>query len=71
MPVLRDIIKPGGFVVYHTFMVPSLGKPRRPRFLLNYGELAQVFSDFEVMTYREGKFPDGRPAQYLCARKPK
>eukprot|EP00026_Physarum_polycephalum_P011762 Phypoly_transcript_12005.p1 GENE.Phypoly_transcript_12005~~Phypoly_transcript_12005.p1 ORF type:complete len:296 (-),score=23.45 Phypoly_transcript_12005:61-948(-) len=71
MPILREIIRPGGFIVYHTFMVPSMGKPRRPRFLLNPNELLETFEGFEVVEFRESKFPDGRPAQYLCARKPK
>lgn len=70
MPILRDLVKSGGFVVYHTFMVPSLGRPRRPRFLLNPSELVEIFADFKVIEFREDKFPDGRPAQYLCAQKP-
>jgi len=71
MPVLRNLIQPGGFVVYHTFMVPSMGKPKRLRFLLNPRELLEIFAGFEIVVFRESKFPDGRPAQYLCARKPK
>ncbi len=70
MPVLKSIIKPGGFILYHTFMVPSIGKPRRPRFLLNQGELLEIFSGFHVVFFKEGKYSDGRPAQFLCAQKP-
>lgn len=70
MPVLKNIIKPGGFILYHTFMVPSMGKPRRPRFLLNNGELLEIFSGFRVVFFKEGQYSDGRPAQFLCAQKP-
>lgn len=71
MPILRDIIKPGGFIVYSTFMVPSMGRPKRPRFLLDRGELVRIFEGYEVFSFSESHYPDGRPAQYLCARKPK
>ncbi|EGG23599.1 hypothetical protein DFA_05733 [Cavenderia fasciculata] len=73
LPIIASIVKPGGFVLYHTFMVPSNGKPKRPRFLLNYNELKERFlsSKFEIIKYQETKLlEDGRPVQFLLARKP-
>jgi len=70
MPILKSLIAVGGFIVYHTFMVPSMGKPRKPKFLLEVGELKQYFGDgFKIVEYREGTLSDGRPAQYICAQK--
>jgi len=70
-PILKNIISPGGFIIYHTFMEPSMGKPKNLRFLLKDKELLQHFHGFEVIKFEQGKLPDGRPAQFLCARKPK
>jgi rhodanese-related sulfurtransferase len=58
-PLFRDIkdgVRPGGTVVYQTFTVdqPRYGKPSDPAFLLRPGELREVFSDWEVLHYREG-----------------
>jgi hypothetical protein len=71
MPILADLIAVGGFVVYHTFMVPSMGKPKKPKFLLQVGELKSFFGEkgFRIWEYLEDKLPDGRPAQYICAQK--
>jgi hypothetical protein len=43
-PVIRALVKPGGFVVYHTFMLECIkfGRPKKPEFLLKPGELARV-----------------------------
>ncbi|KAN0006918.1 hypothetical protein ACTFIU_005111 [Dictyostelium citrinum] len=69
-PLLNELVKPGGFILYHTFMTPSMGKPRRPRFLLNPNELKERFNQFKVLHYKETHLDDGRPIQVLLAQKP-
>ncbi|EGC37214.1 hypothetical protein DICPUDRAFT_30626 [Dictyostelium purpureum] len=68
-PVLGDLVKPGGFVVYHTFMVPGT-KPKKPRFLLNTNELKERFNGFVVLDYKETHLDDGRPIQVIFAQRP-
>ncbi|KAF2078172.1 hypothetical protein CYY_000556 [Polysphondylium violaceum] len=69
-PALRNLVKPGGFILYHTFMVPSLGKPRRPRFLLKQNELKDIFEkEFDVLNYQETHLEDGRPIQVILCKK--
>jgi SAM-dependent methyltransferase len=69
-PVIAEMVNPGGFVVYHQFMI-GCQKPRRPRFLLNEGELATTFTSlgFEVIEDRVFTISDGRPCSWFLARK--
>jgi SAM-dependent methyltransferase len=71
-PVLRELVRPGGTVFYHTFMsgVEAFGKPRRPRFILQPGELKTLFSGWTVLDYQETTLSDGRPVQLIAAQKP-
>ncbi len=59
--------------MYETFTVeqPRFGKPRNPDFLLNPGELLQLFKDWELIHSFEGikENPRRAVAQLLC-RKP-
>jgi rhodanese-related sulfurtransferase len=53
---IRDGLKPGGVLVYQTFTNEQLkygGGPKNPDFLLNPGELRKIFSDWEILRYRE------------------
>lgn len=70
LPVIAEMINPGGFVVYHQFMV-GCTKPRRARFLLQEGELAAFFSQrgFEILEDRVFPISDGRPCCWFLARK--
>ena len=72
LPSIAGLVNSGGFVVYHTFMEPSLGKPRKAKHLLRPRELvdAPCFARWHVVEYTEGKLSDGRPVQFFCARKP-
>ncbi|KYR01912.1 hypothetical protein DLAC_00701 [Tieghemostelium lacteum] len=69
--VLTDIIRKNGFILYHTFMEPSHGKPKRKRFLLKVNELKQIFTEpiFKVIHYHETFLDDGRPIQVILAQK--
>jgi tellurite methyltransferase len=58
-PLMNNIIeaiKPGGLIVYETFthQQATIGRPKNPDFLLNEGELAQHFTDFESLYQFEG-----------------
>lgn len=53
-PVLLDSVGPGGVLLYETFMTGNerFGKPSRPEFLLNDGELLElVHGRFSVIAY--------------------
>ena len=56
VPVLKRSVRPGGIVVYKTYTRKQLrfgSGPRNPRFLLDEGELAELFSEFHCLQYRE------------------
>ena len=59
-------MKPGGLLLYETFMAGNemYGKPSRPEFLLRPNELAQwVYGDFRVIAFDQmpERGPDGKP----------
>ena len=53
---IKQAIIPGGYVVYETFTVdqPQFGRPKNPNFLLKHGELAELFSDWQIIHRFEG-----------------
>lgn len=66
-------LKKGGLVVYENYTVEQLknaqGQQMRRDYLLEKGELRQLFKDFEILVYRETN--DGKDARAsLIARKP-
>ena len=70
-PLFRDIkdgLKPGGVVVYQTYLEEQIrfGPPRNPSHLLAAGELAHVFSEFEILRIHERVDAAG-PGGPLCA----
>jgi hypothetical protein len=65
----RNLIKPGGFIVFHTFM-EGCSKPRKKKYLLAKGELAQRFNDFIILEDRIITLRDGRPMSFFLAQKP-
>lgn len=69
-PIIAEMLNPGGFVVYHQFMIGCL-KPRRQRFLLNEGELRDTFIalGFEVIEDKIFEISDGRRCSWFVARK--
>lgn len=57
--LLSDILSslaPGGLLIYETFAHgnASVGKPSRPDFLLQPGELLRVCADLRVVAYEDG-----------------
>jgi len=70
---MRAATEPGGSIVYETFLTAhrdKYGKPRRPEFLLESGELRSRFADWEIARYEEGEFTPGRITARLAAIKP-
>jgi len=60
-PAIREMVKPGGIVLYETFTVNQrqLGfGPTSPDHLLQPGELRQLFDRFEVLFYEEVEAPE-------------
>jgi len=55
MPRLIESVAPGGVLIYETFSVgnEAVGKPSRPDFLLNTGELLQACVGFKIVAYED------------------
>lgn len=70
-PHLQRLLKPGGFIVYQTFMegCEHISSPRNPRFLLKPHELASVFAGFHIIQDDIIYLADGRPMSAFIARK--
>jgi tellurite methyltransferase len=72
---IRAGVKQGGTVVaaIHLNDGREDAKPANPAFLLEPGELKQLFADWEITYYREGESDEGghhHDTAYLIARKP-
>jgi hypothetical protein len=68
---LKDLVVPGGFVVYETYTVGQLAKafgPSSPEHLLHPGELGNAFADWRVLFSEEVDEPAA--IARLVARKP-
>lgn len=73
-PHICAALRPGGLLLYETFLLSQreLGYgPKRAEFLLEAGELPQLFSELEVLEYDEGIRPGPKPESTarLLARK--
>ena len=71
-PAMAAALAPGGVIVIETFRVGQerFGKPRRPRFLLEPGELLAAFAGLEVLRHEEPS-PEGGPwTSGIVARRP-
>jgi SAM-dependent methyltransferase len=72
-PAIRRAVRPGGFLVYETFLLKQrelFGRPRNPAHLLEPGELRNLFSGWEIRAYREGLAGPRRHVASLFARRP-
>jgi len=70
MPQIKEGLRPGGMVVYETFIVDQaqLGHPKNPDFLLRHNELLDMFRDFRCLRYREGII-EGKAVAGIMAQK--
>ena len=72
-PQILDSVKPGGVLIYETFMVgnAAYGKPSNPAFLFQAGELRQLAAaaGLREVEYAEGYVASPKPAmrQAVCA----
>lgn len=70
-PRLLASLAPSGVLIYETFAVgqEALGRPRRPEFLLNPGELLSYCAALHVLAYEDGYLDEPRRArvQRICA----
>ena len=76
IPRMKNALKLGGHVIFETYLVDQrvLGHPRNPAFLLGHNELLELFGDFRVLLYREGKFVEQGQAAFragIFAQKPR
>ena len=67
-PVMQSIIgavAPGGVLLYETFAAgnEAFGKPSRPDFLLQPGELLRICAGFDVVAYEHGRL--GQPTRVV------
>ena len=55
LPTLVESVKPGGVLLYETFAAgnETVGRPSRPDFLLQPGELLQVCEGFKIVAYED------------------
>lgn len=73
---IRDVlVKPGGCLVFHTFVegVEIFGRPRRKKHILKLGELAKFFGQdagWKILMDEVRPLEDGRPVSYFLAQKP-
>jgi SAM-dependent methyltransferase len=74
LPAITQSVAPGGVLIYETFATGNavFGRPSRPDFLLEPGELFDACKDFTVVAYENGTLDDPmRCVQRIAAvRKP-
>jgi tellurite methyltransferase len=72
IPQIKDGLRPGGMVVYETFLVDQaelFGKPNNPDFLLKHNELLDMFRDFRCLRYHEGVLDEYKAVAGIIAVK--
>ena len=64
-PHILDSVAPGGVLIYETFAAgnETVGRPSRPDFLLQPGELLRVCADWQVVAYENGTL--AAPARFV------
>jgi SAM-dependent methyltransferase len=72
-PTILQSVVPGGVLIYETFAAgnETVGRPSRPDFLLQHGELLEVCRGWRVVAYEDGFLEDpSRFVQRIAAIKP-
>jgi len=65
LPHIRGAVKPGGFIVYETFLIDAhlrWNSPKRKAFAFEHNELLDTFQGFRVHHYREAVDAQARTA---------
>ncbi|MBI2854377.1 MAG: methyltransferase domain-containing protein [Chloroflexi bacterium] len=70
LPDIKAGLKPGGMVVYETYIVgqDQFGRPRNPEHLLKHNELLNMFRDFRCLRYREGLVEEDKVKASIVAQ---
>ncbi len=70
LPWIREVVRPGGFVVFETFSNEPRGDdgPQRRVSRLRPGELKSAFDGFEILTAREAEEPEPDLASIIARR---
>ncbi len=63
LPRIMAAVAPGGWLIYETFAAgqQTVGRPSRPEFLLQPGELLQACEGLRIVAYEDGWEEDGGP----------
>ena len=72
-PYLLGALAPGGLLIYETFALghETIGRPRRPEFLLREGELLGVCRPLSIVAYEHGLTRNGQAlVERICAFRP-
>lgn len=72
LPTLVEAVAPGGLLIYETFGAghARFGRPSRPDFLLQPGELLRATQGLRVLGYEDGYLePPPRLVQRICAQR--
>lgn len=71
LPTLMQHLKPGGIICYSTFMVGAeqFGSPRNPNYLLQPGELAEIYQSLKILVDEKRHLADGRPVSRFVAQR--
>ncbi|MBI4526450.1 MAG: methyltransferase domain-containing protein [Deltaproteobacteria bacterium] len=66
IPKIKNAARPGGYVIFETYLIDQrlVGHPRNPSYLLGHNELLELFRDFRILYYREGKFIEAGKEAY-------
>lgn len=69
VPWIKRALKNGGHVIFETFLIDQqpLGHPSNPTYLLARNELLDLFRDFRVLYYREGKCFEGAELSFRAS----
>lgn len=74
LPTMVASVAPGGLLIYETFTAgnETVGKPSRPDFLLQPGELLQATAGLRTVAYEEGfeASPDRFVQRIVAVRSP-
>ena len=65
LPAIVGSVAPGGVLIYETFAQgnETVGRPARPEFLLQPGELIEACTGLRVVAYEDGFVPE--PARFV------
>ncbi len=72
IPSMKEALKPGGFILYETFLIDQhleTGHPRHREYCFEHNELLRSFIDFRIIFYREGQDAKGTYKASLVAQK--